>query len=581
MSSRPDESTMDRISLAAVGAVAGIAMYLLFDLIPELVDNQRLVLLAATTGASFFSVLLALLGPTPLRRAALAAATVSFPATLLFIWASFRYGDVEQFLERGHAIFALMVLLGVATPFMAAALEEDGGWKRYSRLFDNAWSIVVRYTAAVLFVAVLWAVLFLSDVLLSLVGVTIIDDIIDMDPMPWLVSGVGLGLGLAIVHELRDYISAFLFIQLLRVLLPLLLVVLTVFVVALPIQGLSGLFGNLSPAATLAAVTFAAITLISAVLHRDAEAESDGRFLRIAAQALAVLIVVPASLAVYAVSVRIGQYGLTPDRVAALVVCGVILVYAICYAGAVAVRADWTARIRRANLGVAVLIVALAALWLTPALNAERMSVTSQIARAQAGADIADLPIWEFHREWGLAGKRGLETLRDMEAHPRHGDLVAAVERAETATYRHQYEDQREGETLASLEGVVPIVPEGARLPEGALDALRPDERSRILEACQRSVPGGGPGCVMVVGQFDPRVDGAQAIGLFLHSGNYVRVTGFHFPQEGAARSTGVNGLAGRMKDQTIADIQAGRFTLEPIEIQVLDVDGFSLFPNN
>ena len=129
MNDRPEENHQDRLVLAITGAVSGLALYLLVDLLPDMVDNTRLLLLLISGGVGFFSVLLALLGPAPLRSAVPAAVALSVPAALLFTWASLRFAEVDDFLDGGHAIVALSVLLGVATPFAAARLEHQSGWK--------------------------------------------------------------------------------------------------------------------------------------------------------------------------------------------------------------------------------------------------------------------------------------------------------------------------------------------------------------------------------------------------------------------------------------------------------------------
>ena len=79
----------------------------------------------------------------------------------------------------------------------------------------------------------------------------IISDLLDIDGVPFVLTGLVLGLAIAVVNELSDYVSPYLILQLLRLLLPVLVVVMAVFIVALPFRGLSGLFGGLSAAATL------------------------------------------------------------------------------------------------------------------------------------------------------------------------------------------------------------------------------------------------------------------------------------------------------------------------------------------
>ena len=71
---------------------------------------------------------------------------------------------------------------------------------------------------------------------------------------------VWLVLALAVVTELSDYVSPFLILRLLRLMLPPVLLVLAVFLLALPLRGLSGLFGGLSAAATLLAMVAAGAT---------------------------------------------------------------------------------------------------------------------------------------------------------------------------------------------------------------------------------------------------------------------------------------------------------------------------------
>ncbi len=117
----------------------------------------------------------------------------------------------------------------------------------------------------------------LSGVLFELVGVTLIKDLLEIDAAAWAITGAVFGLALAVVNELSDFVSPFLILRLLRLLLPLVLGVLVVFLTALPFRGLTGLFGGMSSAATLLAMVAAAVTLISAAVDEsDEDAVADG-----------------------------------------------------------------------------------------------------------------------------------------------------------------------------------------------------------------------------------------------------------------------------------------------------------------
>ncbi|RKF13805.1 DUF4153 domain-containing protein [Roseovarius spongiae] len=574
-----------RGSLALIGAIAGLALWALFEVIPEVVANARLALFLVAGGVAFFGVLLALAGPVRLMQAAAASALLSLCATLLLLWASLRFDATERFLEIPHHVLAFACILMIATPFIAAGLIERGGWRRYALLFDTAWEIVVRYAAAVLFVGVVWGVVTLSDALLQLVGIGAIDWLLSVDVVPYLLSGLAFGVGLAIVLELDDYVSPFLIIQLLRVLIPVVFVVLAIFILALPVRGLSGLFGGLSAAATLAAVSLAAITLVTTGVHREDARAVEGWLMLGATKALTLLVSVPAVLSVYAVWLRIAQYGLTPDRVAALVGALIVAVYALAYAASIPLRDDWTGRVRAMNRWMALATIAVAALWLTPALNAERLSAASQVARAEAGAPLRQLALYEMAQDWGRAGKRGLErvlALAEREDSDAVREAVAAARRAET---RWDYDHRKAKGDFAPLDQVVPVLPAGTTLPPGAFGRLRMNDRGLIHEACQRRVPGGYPACVLFVADFDPLRANRQAIGFFEVAPDRMRVMAFELRDgvlaaRGSVTAAGEGGLP-KVAPSTITDLREGRFAITPYTRNALEVGGLRLVPQD
>ncbi|WP_255013630.1 DUF4153 domain-containing protein [Roseovarius sp. M141] len=574
-----------RLLYAIVGAVAGLSVWGLINVLPDMVDNARAALLPIAAGLGFFGVLLALLGPVRLKLAAVAALGMAVPAALLLFWASFRHAQVEDFLDTGYGAAAFVYLLVIGVPFVTAGLHRHGGWRHYGALFDTAWNLVVRVAAAWLFVGVAWLVLLLSDQLLGLVGIDIIEDVIALEPVPYLVSGIALGLGLAIVHELRDYVSPFLVIQLLRVLLPALLVVLAVFIVALPFRGLASLFGQFSAAATLVAVTVAGITLVTTAIHRDDGVSVQGAGMLMATRLLSAMLPVPAALALWAVWLRVDQYGLTPHRVAGLIAAAVALIYALAYAVALLTRTDWRRQQRSVNRWMALVTLAIAALWLTPLLNAERLATASQIARAGSGAADRDLALWEMANEWGIAGQRGLARLESQADAQEDGDLLALIERARQTPARWDYQKATGDDGIVTLEGIVPLRPVGSSLPPGALDGLDPDERQQIHESCKRRLTGGHPGCVIVIAPFEPAEDTERAIGLFATADEGARLVAYRIYegrlfQQGYPRDI-LGGNYPYVSKDVIADILKGRFRLVPAPRTVLEVGGMQLFPQN
>ena len=579
------DTMVTRASFALIGAIAGIAIWVLFEVLPDVVTNARLVLFVAAGGTAFFGVLLALMGPVRLSAAAIAATLLSAATTVLLVWASLRYDSAEQFLETGHHVFAYIFILIITVPFIAAGLVERDGWRRYALLFDNAWIVVVRYAAAGLFVAVVWGVVTLSDALLGLVGINVIDWLLDIQPLPYLLSGLAFGLGLAIVHELSDVVSPFLIIQLLRVLLPVVLVVLSIFILALPFRGLSGLFGGFSAAATLAGVAFGAITLITTAMHREDAMAVEGGVMLTATKALALLVFVPAVLAVFAIWVRCVQYGLTPDRIAAMVAAVIIAVYALGYGVSVLMRGRWAMRLRRMNRWMALVTVGVAALWLSPILNAERMTVWSQLNRAAAGTPLDGLALYEMAHDWGRAGERGLARIEALPGRSDQAELARAVSMARAAPSKWSYERDLNGKGIGLLGDLVAILPAGTTVPPGAFDQLGERDRRQIHKACLRRVAGGYPACVVVFADYDPQQEGRQAIGLFETSPGRVQVMTFTLRGDALMRRGGVgqvDGTAGLLLGpEAIVDLHEGRFAVVPYTRNALEVGGVQLIPQN
>ncbi|MFY9467449.1 MAG: hypothetical protein WAP44_08845, partial [Lentibacter algarum] len=100
----------DRLELAGIGAIAGLCLWSLFELLPDVVE-EGFLLLALTVGASvFFSVLMALVGPERPLRAVLPSLALGGLTGLLALWSGLRFQTVDGFFDAGHPLMALFVI---------------------------------------------------------------------------------------------------------------------------------------------------------------------------------------------------------------------------------------------------------------------------------------------------------------------------------------------------------------------------------------------------------------------------------------------------------------------------------------
>ncbi|WP_299419318.1 DUF4153 domain-containing protein [uncultured Shimia sp.] len=581
MHTQDGRTVAGRAEMAVIGAIAGLAIWALVEHLSDVITHPHVYLAVTSFVAGFFAVLLGLSGPYRVVRAALPALWLSAVAALLLTWAGWRFDTLDAFAEAMHPILAWAVFVSIGTPFAAALLRDHHSLRDYGHLFDVSWSILVRYSAGWLFAGLSWAVLFMSHALLEIVGLTIIEDIIDIDGVPFVITGFALGLGLSVVHEMREYLSPFLVLRLLRLLVPVVLAVVLIFVVAALLQDPAKLFGNLSRTATLLFVGLAMICLVSVSLDRgDADAVRS-QWMRLCTAALALLLPVIAGLAIYALSLRVIQYGWTPARLAAACTAAIVALYALTYAVAVLLRGPWMARIRQANILAAVVVLAAAAAWLSPLLNAERISSDSQVARIERGEVAArDMALYELAHEWGKPGQAGIAVLQRGAA---QGDAVlqASVARALSAGSRWQFErGQDDGGTealAAEIHAHLTVLSQSVTV---TVDMLQNWPRYRLRDWSQSCADTVDPGCVLLLDRFEAGQGAPQ--GLLFVPDQSRKFDVFSVFVNGGDLVIGEYVVPFGDKEVTVEEVRsilAGRYEVAPSSRRSLWVGDVELFP--
>ncbi|MEC3861877.1 hypothetical protein VK792_11330 [Mesobacterium sp. TK19101] len=567
-----------RLLMLLVGGIAGLACWALFDLSPDVLERGRMWLFLSALAFSFFTAVLALSGPSPMQKTLLPSLGLGAGIGLLLVWASGRHAKVGQFLDVGYGPLAVVTLILIAVPFLGAGLQ--GKWRDYGTLFDLTWTIMVRYISAALFSGIFWALVMLSDALLKIVGVTIIDDLLDIDAVPYILSGSVLGLAMGVVHELRDYISPFLVLRLLRLLVPPVLVVIVIFVIALPFRGLSGLVGSFSPALTLMSAASAAILLVTVSVDRDAEEAISLRWMQHAVRLLAVLVAVLGGLSITAIFIRVADHGWTPDRLLAMTFAFVIMAYGLIYTYAVLWGRTWMSEIRQANIGMALVTVAVAVAWLTPLFRPEAISTNDHLRLYRnSGGAFVELPLYEMVHDWGVAGKRGLESL-EADYPQLSGDIAKAKDASSLWRFRRETDVQNAAPVRADLRQRMPVFPRDADLPDGAFDALGKTTLDPWLQACDRTFDG-QPGCALLLQPGPP----ARAIVLLRQTGNRVTAQALRFTDDRLEQGPELLILPGgtrfNLPEEVLTRTLNGVGVLAPVTVEAWTIGDMVLFSNN
>lgn len=525
-----DRPMGQRLAITATGALAGLSYFNLTEALDRQLLPDRVLFGVIAWALVFFVGVMGMAGTLRLPRAALMAAGLATVVAGLLALAGLRFDRPDALFGGAIPVLCAAVLTFVPLPFLIAA--GSGDWRDYPTLFAEAWAIIIRFAAAALFVLLVWAVLMLSDGLLRMVGVDAISNLLESLFIGSIVVGATFGLGVAMVDEHVEVVTPTLLLRLLRLFLPVVFVVLGIFLGALAARGLGGLFGAMSAGTMLLVITALCATLITAAVDQSADEANPGRVVRWSTLALAALLIVPASLGAWAVALRVGQYGWTPDRVLAAAVAALGLGYGALYLLAVLRGRGWQGRIRQANVLMALVTLALAALLLTPVIDPERISAQSQVGRLKSGQIGPDQLDLAGLMRWGRAGQAGLDELAELAREPGQEALAARLA-ARLAKRDTKPEAAAKPEPSIDLRAQIAanmtLRPSTATaMRDAVLASLDRIELSDWARQCKLGTPLNGKApCVMAVGSLWPEVEGQQAVVVIAGLDGFIRTDGF------------------------------------------------------
>ncbi|MDP2258936.1 MAG: DUF4153 domain-containing protein [Caulobacter sp.] len=332
-----------------------------------------------------------------------------------------------------------LMIFGAAGLFIAHHLVEGADAERkviatFPRYFEIAWKHGVQLALSAAFVGVFWLILFLGGAMFDLIGIKAVGQLLQT---AWFAIPATATMFAAAVH-LTDVRAGLIrgirtvALTLLAWLLPILVVLATAFLLALPFTGLDALWGTRSGAAILLSAMAVLIVLTNAA-YQDGEPDSPvPPVLRWSGKLAGVLLAPMVALAAYALWLRIGQYGLTPDRIVAVACVVAGLVYAVGYFIAAVRPGRWMRRLEVTNIIAAFVSLALLLAIFSPLADPARLSVNNQMARLESGTVKPEKLDYQFLRfDSGRYGREALVTLkaRGGEVGKRAAAALAETER--------------------------------------------------------------------------------------------------------------------------------------------------------
>ncbi|KQY96216.1 hypothetical protein ASD21_05425 [Caulobacter sp. Root1455] len=363
-----------------------------------------------------------------------------------------------------QTFLAIAALVFIGHHLVQPADMERRRIARYPTYFDVTWKHGVQAVLSLGFTGAFWLLLFLAAALFKLIGVDAIQKLIRHEwfayPATTLMFAAAVQLTDVRANLVRGVRTVAL--TLLAWLLPLMALIAAAFLLTLPFTGLEPLWKTKSATAILLTAD-AFLILLANAAYQDGT-EKTAVVLKWAARLAGLLLIPITVLAAYGLSLRIGQYGLSPDRIVAAACVLVAAGYALGY-GIAAVRPGaWMKTLEAVNIAMAFVVIAVLLALFTPIADPRRLSVNDQVARLKSGkvtADQFDYVALRF--DDGRFGRKALESL-ERDPNPAIRAKALEVGKLDNKPY-------------ASLLTAAPdrfkktkIYPKGQALPKGFVD---------------------------------------------------------------------------------------------------------------
>lgn len=340
-------------------------------------------------------------------------------------WEGDDTGRPGNWLPGSWTCFAVVITY-ICTAFILSWPTREGRAPRYEDLFRHAWDTVFIVLLGLLLNAVFWALLLLWGSLFKMLGIVALNKLFSADGFIYVASAMVFALGVNMGRE-NDRVIGMLrgiLLTLCRVLLPLSALIVIVFIFALPFTGLAPIWATGYSTTIMLCLVAANLFLLNGVVQDGAQ--SSGYPVWLLRMVDLCLLCLPALvvLAGYSTWLRIEQYGLTPTRLLAMLLVGVMLAHSLAAVWAVVVpQRQWLRSLRSSNPMIALLTVLLLLAIHTPWFSPLQFSAQNQVQRVLSGKT----PVEAFDAD----------TLRNRMGPPgrqAYDALLAQIEQAQVLT---------------------------------------------------------------------------------------------------------------------------------------------------
>lgn len=374
--------------------------------------------------------------------------------------------------DEEYGFAAGVVATVIALPLFQAGFHRTRFATPYPTIHFHAWTDAVSAAGSLAFLGLTWLMTVLLASLFQLLKIDFLMELIDEGWFGWMLSGTAFGAALGVLRNKLNIIGTLqsVVMLVLSLLAVPLAAALVIFLGAMVVSGPDVLWeATRSATPILLACAAGAWVLTNAIVRDDDTEMSRNVLMRVTSLVLALSLLPLTGFAAVSMGTRVAEYGLSPERLWALVAIAVACSFGVAYVVVVAHGrlAGWRPLLRRANLNLAAGLSVVALFLALPILNFGTISASNQLARLERGAVSAedfdfDALKWDF----GAAGKNALARLV-ASSDP---DIARLAKEADARTERPY--DWLEPEDRREIAESIQVIPAGSALPEGLEDAI-------------------------------------------------------------------------------------------------------------
>ncbi len=369
-----------------------------------------------------------------------------------------RYPSIELLIHVLAGFF-------IAKSMVLAATMDRKRIASYHRYFESSWKLLIQIVFAVVFTGIFWLVLQLGASLFEMIKLDFLKNLLEKSWFAIPITSLAFAYALHITDVRPGIVSGIrsLLMVLLSWILPVSVLLIAGFLFALPFTGLQPLWATKQATALLLVAAALLVILINAAFQDGGVAKEVAKLIKFSALTASFCLVPLVVIASYALSLRVGQYGWTTDRLVAAFCIVMASCYAAGYLWAALRSPEWMSKVTSVNVVAAFVALFLLFAIFSPLLDPARISVNSQLAQLTDGKISATKFDYDYLR---FEGKRfGNAALKEMAGRKSGKDASVIAMKAKAALDKRTSYDVPVAPTKANLVANITVWPKGSVLP--------------------------------------------------------------------------------------------------------------------